>query len=157
MVVFTCFGPKKEPFVAQPSLTEWQDWTNRGWRAVSSYTAYVLIALSCDQFLLHVSLSKSTGEELVAFLLHALLWWYSLAARERWPYGGMKNADMTDREMRNEKTLVKYAFPGFGLRRHLGSTVSYHSSPSFYPCLPCFDHCKGFGEPVLMHEHRQIS
>lgn len=103
MVVFTCFGPKKEPFVAQPSLTEWQDWTNRGWRAVSSYTAYVLIALSCDQFLLHVSLSKSTGEELVAFLLHALLWWYSLAARERWPYGGMKNADMTDREMRKEK------------------------------------------------------
>lgn len=103
MVVFTCFGPKKESFVAQASLTEWQDWTNRGWRAVSSYTAYVWIALSCDQFLLHVSLLKSTGEELVAFLLHALLWRYSLAARERWPYGGMKNADMTDRWIRKEK------------------------------------------------------
>ena len=30
VVVFTCFEPKKESFAAQPGLTEWQEWTNRG-------------------------------------------------------------------------------------------------------------------------------
>lgn len=39
---------------------------------MSSYSEYVLIALSCDHFLLYASLVKSIREKLVAFLVHAL-------------------------------------------------------------------------------------
>lgn len=47
---------------------------------------YVFIALSCDHFLLHVSLLISIREKLVAFLVHAFPWRCSLGARvSRWP------------------------------------------------------------------------
>lgn len=73
-------------------------------KVVSSYTEYVLIALSCDHFSLHVSLLKSVREKLVAFPSPCIaVMVQSRCQGITMTCGGMKNSNTTDRCSRMKK------------------------------------------------------
>lgn len=73
-------------------------------KVVSSYTEYVLIALSCDHFSLHVSLLKSVREKLVAFPSPCIaVMVQSRCQGITMTCGGMKNSNTTDRCSRRKK------------------------------------------------------
>lgn len=86
VVVFTCFEPKKESFVAQPGLTEWQEWTNRGWRwcLLTLSMFWLLWAVITSHCMYHFW--NPLGRNWWPFLVRALPWWCSLGVRVlRWP------------------------------------------------------------------------
>lgn len=157
VVVFTCFEPKKESFVAQPGLTEWQEWTNRGWRwCLLTLSMFWLLWAVITSYCM-LSLLKSVREKLVAFASPCIaVMVQSRCQGIMMTCGGVKNANTTDRCIRREKALVKHAFAEFRFSSHPSSGLSYHPSPCFYPCRLCFGHCEGFGEPVLMYRCWQI-
>lgn len=158
VVVFTCFEPKKESFVAQPGLTEWQEWTNRGWRwcLLTLSMLWLLWAVITSHCMYHFW--NPLGRNWWPFLVRALPWWCSLGVRVlRWPVVVWKmQIQQTD------ASGGKKQWWSMHLQSSDSEAIPAVVSPTIHlpvSILAAFAlvTVKVFGEPVLMYGRWQIS